>query len=549
MKVLFTSPCKPIPIFLGKYLSIDDVSYRFIVDQGVFNATADIPCFSLHFLAQNINVSSVVLEWPTFEELEAELRADFYEYLGISFKFLDLNTLAEMIPLIRRVSPHTKIILGGYGTLTLDEPEYAYIRSSVDYVCKYGDGVTFLRNILGDYEPRPVVCKMPVENVTFPWLPSSASSKIAYMLSALGCVWKCEFCCTSAYAKGQVIDIMSPDEIIESMKWYFRQYPKLSQIYVMDEEILLRQKKVKAIGELIRNDTEFGLSTLSYLAFGTIKAISRWDPEELLLNGVSHVWTGIESLYSYFRKKGDVDSRQLIRSLMDYGIDTQLSWIIGDDCQNKENIQDDINYFIEHIPTTAQLSSLSAFPGTALYGRLKAEGRIKEMVPEEAHILGDNMDSLHFTHEERLDLIMQTHRKLYETHGPSMMRSLRVYMNGYEYCRTSKNTYLNQDKAEYFKKKIDGHILFAGIAEQFAPNQQVKAAMADLQHRYEDIFGPLNKDQIYLADWFLSCAQKEMTRREKEGYTSIRDVPLKRYVYDGYHSIGYLNPMTDKVTV
>ena len=130
-----------------------------------------------------------------------------------------------------------------------------------------------------------------------------------------------------------------------------------------------------------------------------------------------------------------------------------------------------------------------------------------------------------------------------------MMRSLRVYMNGYEYCRTSKNTYLNQDKAEYFKKKIDGHILFAGIAEQFAPNQQVKAAMADLQHRYEDIFGPLNKDQIYLADWFLSCAQKEMTRREKEGYTSIRDVPLKRYVYDGYHSIGYLNPMTDKVTV
>ncbi|MDQ4075932.1 MAG: hypothetical protein M3220_06765 [Chloroflexota bacterium] len=537
MKILFTTPCKPIPIFLGKYLSIDDVSYRFIVDQGLFNATADVPAFSLHYLAQNINVPSVVLEWPTFDELEKELRSDYYDYIGITFKFLDVYMVVEMIEHIRRVSPHTQIILGGYGTLTLDEPEYAYIQNSVDYVCKYGDGVAFLRHLIGDYELRPTVAHMPLETIYLPWLPAAALN-IAYILSALGCVWKCEFCCTSAYAGGKVLDTMSPEEIVDSMRWYHTKYPHLSQIYMMDEELLLRQKKVRAIGKLIREDESLGLSTMSYLAFGTIKAISRWDPEEMLLNGVSQVWSGVESLYSYYRKKGDVDSRELMRTLNECGIETQLSWIIGDDCQTKENIQADIDYFIDHVPTTAQLSSLSAFPGTPLYSRLKAEGRVQTLVPEEAHLLGNNMDSLHFTHEERLELIMGTHHQLYEAHGPSLMRSAEVFLNGYEYCRQSKNPYLREDKARYFEKKIKTYVLFAAVAEAFAPNDHIRQEMRAMQDRYVSLFGPLNERQQFISNWIMAHAEKEMVRREREGYEPTpRDVPLKRYTYDGRTSM------------
>lgn len=534
MKILFTSVCKPIPIFLGKYLSIDDVSYRYAIEQGPFSAMSDSPCFSLHFLAQNLNVPSVVLEWPTFDELKAELQSDHYDYVGISFKELDFYRIDEMVAFIRKVSPKTQIILGGYGTLGLNESEVSHIRDSVDHICWTGDGVKFLRNLIGDFEERPMIAHLPVEEIYFPWLKIPAmTTKIGYLLSALGCVWKCEFCCTSAYAEGRFIEVMSPEELVESMKWYYKVYPDLGYIFIMDEELLLRQRKVNAIGELIRNDEKFGLDKMNYVAFGTLKAISRWDPEELLLNGVGVVWTGIESKYSYHRKKGEVDQKELIHALHEHGIESQLSWIVGDDCQTQANIHEDSEDLIQHQPCSVQLTSLVALPGTPLYERLKKEGRLRDFDPDQYHLFGYSMDALHFTHEERLEIIFNIYRRIYESQGPSVMRKVEVYMNGYAHCSQSKNPYLNGPKREFFKKRIQNFIPLIKATIEFAPTVQAKQAMLDLHQRYVDVFGPLRKTQQFLANRFLKLAEAEMTCREKEGYSTLREIPLKRYTYSG----------------
>src|SRR5215210_5463274 len=110
MRILFTSVCKPLPVFLNRFLSIDDVSFRFVVNQGPFSASSDVPCFSLHFLAQNLNVPSVVLEWPTYDELRHELEASYYDYVAISFKAIDMHVVEEMLGFVHRVSPGTKVI-------------------------------------------------------------------------------------------------------------------------------------------------------------------------------------------------------------------------------------------------------------------------------------------------------------------------------------------------------------------------------------------------------------------------------------------------------
>jgi hypothetical protein len=175
MRILFTSTCKPIPIFLNRFLSIDDVSYRFIVDQGPFSATADVPSFSLHFLAQNIACPSTVLEWPTLEELAAELQSSHYDYVAITCKVIDMDHLQAMIPLIRRVSSTSKIILGGYGTLGLNEPQFAAIGEAVDHVCTGGDGVKFLRTLLGEPLDRGMQAHLPVEVIRIPWLSEVGS--------------------------------------------------------------------------------------------------------------------------------------------------------------------------------------------------------------------------------------------------------------------------------------------------------------------------------------------------------------------------------------
>ena len=539
MRILFTSTCKPIPIFLNRFLSIDDVSYRFIVDQGPFSATADVPSFSLHFLAQNIACPSTVLEWPTLEELAAELQSSHYDYVAITCKVIDMDHLQAMIPLIRRVSSTSKIILGGYGTLGLNEPQFAVIGEAVDHVCTGGDGVKFLRTLLGEPLDRGMQAHLPVEVIRIPWL-SEVGSMLAggvqagYLLSALGCVWKCEFCATSAYTGGQTVEIMTPEEIVESMKWYYANNPAMKHVFVMDEEILLRKNKVNAIGRLIREDKQFGLSTMTFLAFGTIKAISRWDPEELLLNGVGEVWTGIESKFSYQRKKGEADQKDLIHNLSLAGIEPQISWIIGDDCQNKDNIQEDVNYLISLQPITVQLTTLLAFPGTPLFARLKGEGRLPEKHdPSEFHLFGDNMTSLHFTHQERIRIILDTYERIYRTLGPAAMRSLGVYMNGYEFCSRSQNPFLKLEKKRFFKKKIETGIFLLKTAIEMAPTPQARSAMEDLRQRYVGLFGPMSKSIQYLADRALAAAGKEMERRARDGFSRLRDVPMKRFAYPG----------------
>jgi hypothetical protein len=538
-RVLFTSACKPIPVFLNRFLSIDDVSYRFIVDQGPFSATADIPCFSLHFLAQNIGAPSVVLEWPTFEELGAELQSAHYDFVGITCKVIDMDRLAEMIAFIRQVSPHSKIVLGGYGTLALNEPQFIGIRDAVDHVCWTGDGVKFFRGLLEEPTNRGIQAHLPVETVRIPWMSGLGSFfaggvQAGYLLSALGCVWKCEFCATSAYTGGQTVEVMSPAEIVESMKWYYRHHQTMKHVFVMDEELLLRKNKVNAIGELIRQDPEFGLDKMTYLAFGTIKAISRWDPEELLLNGVGEVWTGIESKFSYQKKKAEVDQRDLIRGLAAVGIEPQLSWIIGDDCQTKENIQEDIDYLASFEPTTIQLTTLSALPGTALFKRLKVDSRVPDPIePGEYHLFGNTMTSLHFTHEERVNIILATYKRIYEQLGPSALRALGVYMNGYEFCSRSSNPILNGPKRTFFRNKIEAGIFQTKLAIELAPAAPARKAMEDLQARYVELFGPIRRSIQKLADRALALAEAEMKRRGGGPSSSVREVPLKRFDYPG----------------
>jgi hypothetical protein len=305
----------------------------------------------------------------------------------------------------------------------------------------------------------------------------------------------------------------------------------MKNIFMMDEELLLRHRKVDAIGDLIRRDQEFGLTMMSYLAFGTLKAISTWEPEKLLLNGAAEVWTGVESLYSYDMKKG-VDSRSLIKNLHAHGIESQLSWIVGDDCQTPENIEADIQFLMEHEPCTSQLSVLSASPGTALYARLKPQGRIRPFNPEESHLLGNNMDSLHFTHEQRVEIIMSTYRRMYEKLGPSVMRSLKVFLNGYEYCSNSSNPMLNTEKKEFFRRRIKSYISLVKVAKEFAPTAESIAVMDNIERKYVELFGPFRKSQIIASDKFVRLAKEEMEKREREPWSSIRDVPLKRYEYN-----------------
>ncbi|MEE8170340.1 MAG: hypothetical protein V3T70_07310 [Phycisphaerae bacterium] len=532
MKILLTSLTKPIPMLLGKFLSTDDSSYRFVVDQGIFSVTAENHVYSLHFMSQNITMPSTVLEWPTNEELAAELKSDRYDYVGIHIKVIDLDRVSAMIDLIRQASPHSQIIVGGYGTLGLDElREFGIdVADKADHICK-GEGVDFINQLDGFNGRMKRVSRLPLEKLRIPWLPMD--TKVGYLLSALGCPVQCEFCATSAFVpNGQVHEVMTAEEIYDAARWYYDTYRDFHELYVMDENYLAYKKKVNAVGKLVREDDAYGLSRMNLRVFGTLLAMSKWEPEELLLNGIGGIWSGIESFFSYDRKK-KTDVFALIHACHEHGIPTILSWIIGDDCQTKDNIDEDVAQFVALRPPAAQLSVLTAMPGTALFRRLKDDDRLMPFQAPEMHLLGNSMRSLHFNHEERVDILLDAYRRLYQANGTAVMRSLDIDLNGYRYCSRSKNPHLNGRKMQYYRTRVRNSVALVKTAIRYAPNDGVRAAMHALEDKYVDLLGPLSKPQRIVADRFLRMADEAHETYLREGPPSASEPPLVRMEYPG----------------
>ncbi len=508
MKILLSTMPRPVPLLMDTFLSLDDSSYRFVVDQGVFSVRSDNHVYSLHFLAQNIAMPSTVLEWPSWEELEAELKREAYDFFGLHCKVIDLDRIGQVIDFVHSVSPGTKVIIGGFGTLGLEELREEGIDAAdkADYVCR-GEGVDFLNALAGVNHRLPRICRMPLERMWLPWLPGS-ETKIGYMLSALGCPIRCEFCATTAFVPGgRVHEVMTARELYEAGRWYFDTHRDFHQVYLMDENFLAYKKKVNELGEYIRNDDAYGLERMNYQVFGTIRAVSMWDPEELLLNGISGVWSGIESFFSYDRKKrGNV--QELVDGLHNNGITTILSWILGDDVQTKENIEQDVDMFLALRPPAAQLSVLIAMPGTPLRQRVKESGRLLPFRAGEMHLLGNSMRSLHFTHEERVRIVMDTYRKAYHRNGPTVMRSFDIELNGYNVCRKSNNPQLNTRKLKYYKTRVLNGASMLKTAKAFAPNDHVRHMMEELERKYVESVGPLTKSQQIVADKYLKLAEE-----------------------------------------
>src|ERR1700691_2392246 len=119
-QILFSTIYDPDPL-LGRWSATDQMAYRLTRGQGIFTLSEHAHSWPLHILAQNLDVESIVLEWPTLEEFEAELARTSYEYVCITFMNRDMNKLPQMCASVRRLCPEAKIVIGGYGVICLPD--------------------------------------------------------------------------------------------------------------------------------------------------------------------------------------------------------------------------------------------------------------------------------------------------------------------------------------------------------------------------------------------------------------------------------------------
>ena len=201
-KVLLTSVCRPLGPENGDASSVGyELLYRQVTRaQGIFSPRTVNIHFSLEYIAENLDVPTVVLQYPSKRELIKELKKG-YDYVGVSFLMAVMHKMKETVALIRQYAPNSKIVLGGYGTVLKDE----VLKPYGDYICRE-EGVAYFRRLLDEPEiPMPYKHPLIVSWLkVFGWRVSGTGK----IFGGLGCPNGCDFCCTSQFFSRKHIKLL-----------------------------------------------------------------------------------------------------------------------------------------------------------------------------------------------------------------------------------------------------------------------------------------------------------------------------------------------------
>jgi len=546
--VLLANPCGPYPLAWGENV-LDFFGSRLSRGQGVFSFTSTSHCWALYMIAENIDAHTTVLEYSHLEEFEEELKNN-YDYLGIQLVGIYTPMVAKMIEVVRRVSPKTKIVVGGYGVAGLDDPVphdpediAGYILSNADYVCRE-EGVGFFRRLLGDepYERGITQFHMPMGGTTIKGLDFLPPTPVPTILVALGCTGGCEFCNTSAFFKAKKIVVADPDECYQFMSAAMARVPRFGgapppvNMTLFDEDLLLDKDYVLRLG---RNMREGGLiGQAGYFCFASMRSLAQYDLDELAACGPDTIWVGVESTYEKvidqdhkFTKRAGSELAEVFKGLHDRGISTVASFILGLDFQTPENIEQDIDNLVALSPVMYQIAPYTPCPGTPFYKRVKEEGRLlPEYTWSDIQIWKDDVfRTKNFELGEIRKVFNKAHDKLMDHNGPTVLNMHSVALSGYQRYRNDPRIHF-QKRAEYLARKAQGTYPTLKTIREFAPTREVREKVEELEKRYVRLLGQPSLGQRFFRELVFQAMKRQLKLAER-GLTEMATDPPVRWTY------------------
>ncbi|MBI1941233.1 MAG: cobalamin B12-binding domain-containing protein [Acidobacteria bacterium] len=491
-RVLLTSVCRPLGPAHGDAPSVGyELLHRQVtVAQGIFSPRATHHTFSLDYIAANVDSPTVVLQYPSRQELIRELRKG-PEVVGVSFLLATFHRMKEVVALVRQYAPQALVVLGGYGTVVDD----AMLAPYADHICRE-EGVGFFRKLLGE-PPRPLPYDHPLLVSRLKVL-SVPVRRTGMIFAGLGCPHGCDFCCTSHFFKRRHIRLLpTGDDVFRVIERYLEIDPKMS-FTILDEDFLVARDRAIRLRELVQARG----TPLSIFAFATVKALSRMTPQELLETGIDGVWMGFEGKRSGFAKQQGRPVEELIPDLRSHGISVLASMIVGFDYQTADVIREELAEFVALKPTLGQFLIYGPTPGTPFFERVVKEGRLHSELaanPERYYHACDGFTAMVRHPSLTAGDIESLQRECFETDfrvlGPSVLRSLDVWLQGWKRYHASSSAYL-RGKAERWAADIRQGYPLLGVAKRWGPNP---VAAARLQSEIEAALGPAGIGRRFLA--------------------------------------------------
>jgi len=440
-KVLLCNVIRPYSEKNSKYNKegdeewLDYLSSRLTREPGPFTLSAYLSGTALTLMAANLDAEVTVLVHPSIEELCAELQRIQPDVVGISFLIKGLGKVFPMVAAARKHAPAAKVVIGGFGTMLQDLSDVG-----ADYVCR-GEGLSFLRNLIGQDPGDPVRQPLVTGDVTlkcfrdYPYLPRARYAELTH---GFGCPHKCEFCTTSAFFGFLHIPFAVGRGMYDAMVEVHQQ-TGIEYFYLYEEDLCLYQKSLQEWGGLIRDDPHHNFS---WTCFSTIKSLTRWDLEELVAMGFSHVWVGVESVASPFGKSVGRDAQNLFDELHDLGVTTTGSMIFGLDHHTPDNLHREVDHLISLYPSTAQMGTLMPAEGTELRRRLEAEGRVRKGSYLDSDLYSELILHPEFEPGELRQAVFRGYDAFYRGAGPAIHRLARTWLRGARRLKGSANAVL-----------------------------------------------------------------------------------------------------------
>ena len=461
-KILFTSPCGPYPKLPVDKDPIDYFYYRNTYKQGLFQLRSFQSWHSLHFMAQNVAVDTVVLENPTTSTFQKEVNSGFYDIIAIGFTILLTKKVFEMAEWVKLNHPEIEIVLGGYGTAVFKESFETSDKLKIlaDHIC-YGEGLSFLNDLI--FNKWGITNQKKLTQDMLPAINSFYRTRIEIfkqliLVGGLGCVYGCSFCATSSQFNKRYIPLFTGKQLFDSLLYRTKKNPGIQSAIIYEEDFLGNRTQVLEFIDCFKN-SKLQKKPFLITVFASVRSILNFTMEELIQCGIGTIFIGVESLSDEVlqneglaKRKGELKS--LFEKLHKHGINTLGSLVIGWDSQSMETAKADSQRFISLNPTFYQVVPLHVVPGTKLWEKMKLEGRIALDYKVELDGIADfNFITKNFSHKDALKLVFSTYAGLVDEGGPWPFRMFENLLNGYTHLKDNKNPIFS-NRARMYKSML-----------------------------------------------------------------------------------------------
>lgn len=401
--------------------------------QGGFSLRMFHRSFGLMMIKANIDAPCTLLDFPTLESFTEQIRNQSYDIIGISGIIANVGKVAKMCELIRRYQPGAIIVAGGH----IANKEGLDRLISADLIVR-GEGIRWFQRYLGQDDQLPI--KHPAALSGFGSkimgleLGDSPDRTAAILIPSVGCPMGCNFCSTSAQfgGKGQFVNFYETGDELFAVMCGIERELKVNSFFVLDENFLLHRKRALRLLELMESNAK----SWSLSVFSSARVLKSYTMDQLMGLGIGFVWMGLEGEESAYDKLKGVDTLGLVNHLQENGIRVLGSSILGLEDHRPEKLGEIIEYAVRHDTVFHQFMLYTPIPGTPLYEQHKREG---SLLPESRFPFADahgqyrfNYRHPHFEDGEEESYLLDAFRRDFEVNGPSLLRLIRVLLNGWQ---------------------------------------------------------------------------------------------------------------------